>query len=82
MTGRVAHDFASKLIAAIQLPQPLVIKVPFTDEAGGQPAPQAAKPKGGKKGKKEGKPQEYTLTLKFVQALETESLVRYVLIMV
>ena len=85
MTGRVAHDLASKLIASYKLPSdPVIIKVPFTDEEGGAPAPtmQAAKPKGGKKGGKEARPREYTLTIKFVQALETESLVRYVVISV
>lgn len=87
MTGRVAHDHASKLIAATTLPQPLVIRVLFTDEDADQaPAPQQpAKPKGGKKGdKKPGErgPKEYTLTIKFVQELETESLLKYVLYIV
>lgn len=81
MTGRVAHDHASKLIAASQLPQPLVIKVPFTDEnegGGNAPAPEPAKPKGGKGGKKKERINEYTLTIKFTQELETQSLLRYV----
>lgn len=82
MGGTVAHDHSAKLISARALPQPLVITVPFTDEEDdnipSQPA--AAKPKGGKKGgKKTNQPKEYVLTIKFVQELETESLVRYVL---
>lgn len=80
MTRTVAHDHASKLIAARQLPQPLEIKVPFTDEdEEGQPAPQQ-QTKGGKPGKKGGKKkvEEYVLTIKFVQEIETQSLLKYV----
>lgn len=79
MTGRVAHDHASKLIAVDKLPQPLVIRVPFTDEEDAEPRQQPAKPKGGKKGgEKKATPKEYTLTIKYVQDLETQSLVKYV----
>lgn len=81
MTGRVAHDHSSKLISVFQLPQPLVIRVPYTDEDEGDVPPQPAKPKGGKKGggKKPLPPKEYTLTITYIQDLETESLVKYVL---
>ena len=79
MTRTVAHDHTSKLISASSLPQPLEIKVPYTDEdEGEQPAAQQ-KPKGGKPGGKKGrKVSEYVLTIKFVQELETESLLKYV----
>ncbi|PSR75783.1 hypothetical protein PHLCEN_2v8900 [Hermanssonia centrifuga] len=81
MSARVAHDHASKLIAADKLPQPLVITVPFTDEDEGEELPQS-KSKGGKKGdkkadKKVDKKKEYTLTITFVQDLETQSLLNY-----
>lgn len=79
MRGTVAHDHSSKLIAARQLDQPLVITVPYSDEDGEQPAPARAQPKGGRKGgKPAGKAAEYTLTITFVQQLETESLLKYV----
>ncbi len=82
LSARVAHDHASKLIAADKLPQPLVITVPFTDEDEGEELPQS-KSKGGKKGdkkadKKVEKKKEYTLTITFVQDLETQSLLKYV----
>ncbi|KAL4242774.1 argonaute family protein [Abortiporus biennis] len=79
MTRAVAHDHSSKLIAARLLPQPLEIKVPFTDEDGEAPASTAAQPKGGKKGGKKGdkKPREYVLTIKYIQDIETQSLVNY-----
>ncbi|KAF8153048.1 argonaute-like protein [Crassisporium funariophilum] len=62
LRGAVAHDHASKLISAIQLPQPLSINVPFYDED--QTAPTA----GGK---------EYTLTIEFVQNIDTSGLLNY-----
>ncbi|CAL1709613.1 unnamed protein product [Somion occarium] len=73
MVGRVAHDHTSKLIAANLLPQPLEIRVPFQDEDGPQQQ-QQQKPKGGK-GKRP--PEEYILTIVYVQDLEMESLVSY-----
>lgn len=63
MEGIVAHDHAAKLIAARRLPQPLVIKVPFFDEDQDGP-------------KKDGTGKEYVLTIKFIQELETQSLIR------
>ncbi|THH27194.1 hypothetical protein EUX98_g6995 [Antrodiella citrinella] len=80
MTRTVAHDHASKLIAARSLPQPLEIKVPFTEEDEGEIIAPPQPAKGGKPGKKGGgpkKPQEYVLTINFVQELETESLLNY-----
>lgn len=63
LKGKVAHDHASKLVAAIQLPQPLTIAVPFYDEdEDGPPAT------GGK---------TYTLTFSYVQELDTGNLVSY-----
>ena len=65
MGGIVAHDHAAKLIAARRLPQPLVIQVPFYDEDQDGP-------------KKDGTGKVYTLTIKFIQDLETQSLIRSV----
>ena len=65
LRGRVAHDHAAKLISAAQLPQPLTITVPFYEEEESGPPAQGGK--------------VYTLTLKLVQTLETESLSRYAL---
>lgn len=65
MTGRVAHDDSAKLIAAFQLPQPLAIVVAYYDEDESGP-PQT----GGK---------EYTLTIKFIQEIDTSNLVRYLI---
>lgn len=62
MTGKVAHDHSSKMISSFPLEQPLVIKIAFTDEDDDQPKKVA---------------KEYTLTIKYVQDLETSSLVRY-----
>jgi hypothetical protein len=63
MEGYVAHDHSAKLIAARRLPQPLVIRVPFFDEDQDGP-------------KRDGTGKEYTLTIKFIQDLETRSLIR------
>lgn len=63
LRGSVAHDHSSKLISAKSLPQPLVINVPFYDEDEDGPKP------GGR---------EYTLTITFIQTLDTESLTKYV----
>ncbi|THH12645.1 hypothetical protein EW146_g7502 [Bondarzewia mesenterica] len=62
LRGRVAHDHSSKLIAANQLPQPLTIEVPFHEEDQ-EPAAQGGR--------------VYTLAIKFVQELETQSLNSY-----
>lgn len=79
MRGKVAHDHASKLISSIKLPQPLVIRVPYTDEEDAVPRPAQAKPKGGKKGgTKKQDPKEYTLTIEFIQNLDTQNLHKYV----
>ncbi|EGO01021.1 hypothetical protein SERLA73DRAFT_167206 [Serpula lacrymans var. lacrymans S7.3] len=63
MRGTVAHDNSAKLIAANSLPQPLAIRVPYYDEDESGP-PET----GGK---------EYTLTIKFIQEIETRSLLNY-----
>jgi hypothetical protein len=65
MRGIVAHDHSAKLIAARRLPQPLFIRVPFYEEDQDGP-------------KKDGSGKEYTLTIKFIQELETQSLIRSV----
>lgn len=61
LRGTVAHDSSAKLIASTQLPQPLAITVPYYDEDESGPRP------GGK---------EYTLTIKFIQELELQSLMK------
>ncbi|KAG9307964.1 ribonuclease H-like domain-containing protein [Chiua virens] len=62
MTGRVAHDNSAKLISSISLTQPLTITVPFYDEDETGPK------EGGK---------EYTLTIKFIQEIDTSNLASY-----
>jgi eukaryotic translation initiation factor 2C len=54
----VAHDFSAKLIAAKLLPQPLTVTVLYFEEDDDQD-----------RGKK-----EYTLTIKYIQPIETDSL--------
>lgn len=63
MVGRVAHDHSTKLISSFTLPQPLVVKVIYTDEDEDED----------KKREK-----EYALTIKYIQDIETQSLVKYV----
>lgn len=63
MGGKVAHDHSSKLISSYTLPQPLVVKLLYTDEDEDED----------KKREK-----EYALTIKFIQEIETQSLVKYV----
>lgn len=75
LRGRVAHDHSSKLIAADKLPQPLQIRVPFEDED----APPPQQQQQAKKGKKPKVPREYILTIEFIQDIETQSLLKYVL---
>lgn len=65
MSGAVAHDSSTKLISARLLAQPLAIKVPYYDDD--KPGPPA-------KGTKEYK--EYTLTISFVQEINTQDLTR------
>lgn len=62
MRGTVAHDSSSKLISARVLAQPLTIKVPYSDDDDQPPE------KGGK---------EYTLTIKFIQEINTQDLTSY-----
>ncbi|KAF9444196.1 argonaute-like protein [Macrolepiota fuliginosa MF-IS2] len=66
LAGSVAHDHSAKLVARKQLPESLTIRVPFYDEDEDPPAPGAPAGK------------EYTLVVKFVQELETESLKRVI----
>ena len=66
LKGKVAHDFASKLVAVNKLPDPLVIKIIFVDEDEDP------------KDKKKQKPKEYTLTFKFVKDLDTNNLIECV----
>ena len=63
MVGRVAHDHSTKLISSFKLPQPLVVKVMYTDEDEDED----------KKREK-----EYALTIKYIQDIETQSLVKCV----
>ena len=63
LQGSVAHDHSSKLISAKPLPQPLSIKVPYYDEDEDGPR------QGGK---------EYTLTIEFIQQIDTSALMKLV----
>ncbi|KAJ4481136.1 argonaute-like protein [Lentinula aciculospora] len=63
LAGSVAHDYSSKLIAAMKLPDPLTIRVAFYEE--GEPGPPA---QGGK---------VYTLDIKFIQDIDTSSLLQH-----
>lgn len=67
MTHRVAHDHSSKLIAPNTLPQPLQIKIVYSDE--GEDDEQRDKPR---------EPKEYVLTIKYVQPIDTNAMLRYV----
>ena len=62
LPGRVAHDGHARLVAVYPLPQPLTIEVPYYDED------------------ERGSPQQgsttYTLTITFVQEIDTGSLAR------
>ena len=79
LKGKVAHDFSSKLIAVNKLPDPLVIKIIFTDEdEDTKDAKEKAKDKDKDKDKKKQKPKEYTLTFKFVKDLDTNNLIECV----
>ncbi|KAF9224760.1 Piwi-domain-containing protein [Gyrodon lividus] len=63
MVGTVAHDSSAKLIAARILPQPLTIRVPYYDDDESGPPQQGGK--------------EYTLTITFIQEINTGNLVSY-----
>ncbi|KAE9400886.1 argonaute-like protein [Gymnopus androsaceus JB14] len=62
LAGLVAHDHSSKLISAKKLQEPLAIRVAYYDEDEAPPT-------------KDGK--EYTLTIKFIQNIDTSALVKY-----
>ena len=88
LRGTVAHDLSSKLIASRQLPDQLKIVVPSNDKdeefphsstipaAGLRDQAPPRQSKGHRS--KWVSPMEYTLTIRLVQKLETEELVRYV----
>ena len=65
LRGVVAHDHSSKLISAkeLRVSPPLSIRVPYYDEDEQGPQP------GGK---------EYTLTIEFIQTIDTSGLVKWV----
>ena len=65
LRGFVAHDHSSKLIAAKQLVQPLDITVPYYDEDEQGP-------------RTDGRGKEYTLTITFIQPIDTSGLSKYV----
>lgn len=60
LRGCVAHDHSAKLISSRQLPQPLSIRVPYSEED------------------EESSGKEYTLTITFIQPIDTSGLVRYI----
>lgn len=65
MTNKVAHDNSAKIYSAIELATLLVIRIMYTeedDEDRQQPR----------------EPTEYTMTITFIQPIETQGLLRYV----
>ncbi|KAI8989621.1 ribonuclease H-like domain-containing protein [Trametes punicea] len=64
MTGKVAHDHSSKLISSFKLPQPLEIKLMYTEE-------------GEEEREQKREPKQYVLNIRFVQPIETQSLINY-----
>jgi hypothetical protein len=64
LRGNVAHDHSAKAVAANKLPQPLVIKIVFSDED--QP--------------EEKKPKEFTLTFTYTKDLDTSTLLEFVFV--
>lgn len=86
LLNNVAHDHSTKLLSAKKLPQPLVIKVPYTDEDDSDDrkgAAQTTKPgqklKAGQKPKAADRAIEYTLTIEFARNIDTQGLSKYVL---
>jgi len=63
LRGAVAHDHSSKLISSKLLQQPLTITIPYYDEDQAGPQPNG---------------KEYTLTMEFIQAIDTTGLAKYV----
>ena len=59
LKDRVAHDSSAKMVAANVLPQPLTINVPYFEEDD-------------ESGVAQGK--EYTLTIRYIQPIETDGL--------
>ncbi|KAI0828161.1 Piwi domain-containing protein [Trametes gibbosa] len=64
LTGKVAHDRCARLYASFRLPQPLEIKVSYTEE-------------GTEDAENKREPKEYKLAIRFIQPLETKSLSRF-----
>ncbi|KAF8121197.1 Piwi-domain-containing protein [Boletus edulis] len=63
MTGKVVHDNDARLFSSFLLPQPLTIRVPYYDEGERGPARQGDR--------------VYTLTIVFVQEIDTGQLASY-----
>ncbi|KAI1792391.1 argonaute-like protein [Ganoderma leucocontextum] len=66
MTSRVAHDHSSKLIAPNTLPQPLQIKIIYSDED-----------EDDEQRDKDREPKEYTMTIKYTQPIDIDAMLRY-----
>ncbi|KAH9885253.1 argonaute-like protein [Cubamyces lactineus] len=64
MTGKVAHDNSAKLISCFKLPQPLEIKIAYTEE-------------GEDTAEKKRAPKPYVMAIKFIQPIETQALINY-----
>ncbi|OJT04969.1 Protein argonaute-2 [Trametes pubescens] len=64
LTGRVAHDRAAKLVASFKIPQPLEIKISYTEEG----TEDDEKPK---------EPKDYVMNINYVQPLETQPLTKF-----
>ncbi|KAI0341734.1 argonaute-like protein [Trametopsis cervina] len=78
MLDRVAHDHSRRLISAFELPQPLVIRVPYSPEDEPERPAQQTGPEEGKHGGDTRRtPREYKLSIYYLQELETQSLLNY-----
>lgn len=62
LPGRVAHDGRARLVAVYPLPQPLTIEAPYYDQDESGPPQQGSR--------------TYTLTITFVQEIDTGTLAR------
>ena len=68
MTGKVAHDHSAKLISCFKLPQPLEIKIAYTEE-------------GEETAEKKRAPKQYVMAIKFIQPIETQALIKCVVLL-
>ncbi|TFK87299.1 hypothetical protein K466DRAFT_586504, partial [Polyporus arcularius HHB13444] len=66
LPGRAAHDHSAKMFAPMKINTPLAIRVVYSDEDDEE-----------EQRDQQREPREYTLTIKYIQAIDTQGLVRY-----